>query len=453
VCGIYGAIKFTEEGAQKIRGIKPLLEETSKLRGRDGHGSYEWEWGYLGVSRAQPLPEAETTLLPMKYDNLTMVFNGTLSNDGELIREWNLLDDKVDTWTAIQMWGKFGWKCCEKFVGGFAFGVYDEFKDVFVVAKNFKTLWYINTKDYFVFASEKEFLLVDGSVRDEFEEAYPRRFPQNTVAGFNREGKLFSDRIKRKFWSHTPDLDLNKAVIVISGGIDSSTSAYIAKKLHSKEVFLLNFDYGQRSSEREWEAVQCIAESLESKYVQIDLRRLGEWGSSPLTDKSIELPLGMQSVESTWCWTPARNMLMIAYAAAYAEAKGIKWIYYGNNLEEEATGYSDNDLEFVYLYNQLLDYGTLKGVKIKRALGRVMKPEILHIGNYLGVPYRSTWSCDEGFEIPCGICGCCTTRRYAFLRAGFNDEQKYLHPLRDQYPWIGSKSYDVKKLLELVKEE
>ncbi|MFH1290086.1 MAG: 7-cyano-7-deazaguanine synthase, partial [Nanoarchaeota archaeon] len=121
---------------------------------------------------------------------------------------------------------------------------------------------------------------------------------------------------------------------MVSGGIDSVTSAYIAKKLHRKEVTLLNFDYGQRAAIKEREAVQKVGQHLGCSVVQFDLTILGSWGKSPLTDKTIELPLGMKSVESTLCWTPGRNMLMISFAAAYAESQGIKWLYYGNNMEE-----------------------------------------------------------------------------------------------------------------------
>ena len=450
MCGIYGAAAFSHRGKIFINKYKPRLEQTSRLRGRDGHGRYEWGWGYIGVSRAQPLPEADDIPLPLQEHNLVMVYNGTLSNDRDLIEKYNLPFKEVDTYTAINLWAILGWKCCEEFVGGFAFGVYNKKSDLLTIAKNFKTLWFVKTKDYFLFASEKEFLIFQDSDHI-FTENYPRRFPQNYKVTFNHSGIAKTKKIKRKFWSSTPDLDPNKSVVVISGGIDSTTSAYIGKKIYGHDLTLIHFDYGQLSNNKEKEAVENISKDLKVPAEFVDLTNLGKWGSSPLTDSSINLPLGMLSVESTLCWTPARNMLMIAYAAAFAEAKGIKWIYYGNNMEEEATGYSDNDLEFIYLYNELLDYGTLKGVKIKRVLGRVMKPEILHIGTYLQVPYDKTWSCDQGFSRPCGVCGCCTTRRYAFKRAGLTDSQTYLDQKLDPYPWTNPKQYKIQKLLGLVK--
>ena len=121
-----------------------------------------------------------------------------------------------------------------------------------------------------------------------------------------------------------------------------------------------------------------------------------------------------------------------------------------NSVLTHNSGYSDNDLDFLYLYNQLLEYGTLTGVKIKRMLARLMKPEILQVGNYLGVPYKFTWSCDRGEKSPCGGCGCCTTRRHAFKVAGLKDEQEYLNSLTDNYVSVEPRKYDIKKLLSLL---
>lgn len=451
MCGIYGAMGFNLVGREYVSSRKSSLEESSTRRGRDGHGVYEFAGGYLGTSRAQPLPEGEDIQLPLQYGHTVMVFNGTLSNDDELADEMGIPRRDVDTEIAIRLWDEQGSSCCDKFIGGFAFGVFNQDTGTLAVSKNFKTLWYILTDDFFIFASERDFL-IDGDI-DIFDKAQPQVFPMNTTLQINKDGGREITKISRQFWSSTPDLDSSKALIVISGGIDSSTSAYIAKKIHKKDVVLINFDYGQRASVQEKEAVEYIAEDLGCDVEFVDLKALGRWGSSPLTDRNIELPLGRRSVESTLAWTPGRNMLMLAYAASYAEAKGIQWLYYGNNLEEEASGYSDNDLEFLHYYNILLRYGTLKGVQIKRSLARVMKAEILQIGTYLQVPFHRTYSCDEGFEKPCGICGCCTTRRYAFKRAGLRDGQEYLKDLVDVYPWQGSKEYNLDRLLTLVMED
>ncbi|MFH1290085.1 MAG: hypothetical protein ABIH92_01625 [Nanoarchaeota archaeon] len=154
MCGIYGAIGFSPSGTEKINLRKSLLRMSSQSRGRDGHGVYDWELGFIGVSRAQPLPEGDVVPLPLIYDNLVMVFNGTLSNDQELTQKYDFPKSVVDTWTAVRLWEKQGWRACEEFVGGFVFGVFDKSSQILTVAKNFKTLWYIRSLDYFMFASE-----------------------------------------------------------------------------------------------------------------------------------------------------------------------------------------------------------------------------------------------------------------------------------------------------------
>ena len=463
MCGIYGAVAFNYQGRFAIDTLLPRLQEGARLRGRDGDGLFDWAWGYLGVSRAQPLPEGEEIPIPLKHGNLVMAFNGTISNDQELCEQYGLPKDDVDTWTAIRLWEKLGWQACNEFVGGFVFVVFDKTTGDLTLAKNFKTSWYVSTNDYFAFSSEPEPLYQ--SNLPSVHPCQPHRLPINRAViikqswtthrsfkdlAISRENRIEEHDIERKVWGSTPELNPNKAVIVTSGGIDSITSAYVAARHHGKEVTLVNFDYGQRARHREWDAVKKAAVNLECKRIQIDLLQLGDWGSSPLTDTGIELPLGRRSVESTLCWTPGRNMLMVAYAAAYAESIGAKFLYYGNNMEEEATGYSDNDLEFIHVFNELLQYGTLRGVVIHRALGRLMKKEILQVGDYLGVDYYTTWSCDEGGELPCGICGCCTTRRYAFIRSGLTDTQEYEHGITDKYPWEGAVPSDMKKLLALI---
>ena len=450
MCGIFASIAFNEEGIKCIKQMKRRLVAGAQKRGRDGDGIYEFPNGYIGASRAQPLPEDSNIDIPLRYKFLTMAFNGTISNDKELNEQWNLnVPNEIDTHTIIQLWAGIGGQAtCNELVGGYAIIVYDEHLGTLTIAKNFKTLWYSHYQgSCFLLSSEKEPL----TIRDNtFSTGYPQRFPTNTMITILPDGSINEEKTTRKYWSYTPDLDNNKAIAVVSGGIDSITAAYIGKYIFKHDVTMMHFNYGQLSAIKEEEAVSCAAYNLNVPYERVDLTRLGEWGSSPLTDPSIPLPLGKQSAESTLCWTPGRNMLMLAYAAAYAEAKGAKWLYFGNNLEEEATGYSDNDLDFVHLYNQLLEYGTLKGVQIRRVLARLMKPEIIRVGNELSIDYSLTWSCDLGGDIGCGVCGCCTTRRHAFMVAGLPDEQTYENPLQDNYVGIEPKHYVIKQLIDLL---
>jgi len=450
MCGIYGGVWYTAFGKQRFLSSLPVLRESSRLRGRDGWGEKWWDNGCIGAARAQPLTEGESVDVPVSVGGAHVVFNGIISNDDELANRYGIRRYDVDTVTLAHLWIKLGIKCFEEIVGGFAIAIWDEGSRKLVIAKNYKCLWYISTPDLFMFASEKKFF--EQISLDPFSDYYPRRFPLDTVLLLDVQTRSREIHpIPKNRWGYTPELDEGKALVVTSGGMDSITSAWVAKKLHNRDVKLLHFDYGQRSETREREAVYKCAERLQAPVEVIDLRQLGRFGSSPLTDTSIDLPLGMKSVESTLCWVPARNLLMIAYAAALAEAEGRKWIYYGNNLEEEATGYSDNDVDFIETYNDLLEYGTLRGVKICRALARIKKSEIVLLGNYLGVPFEYTWSCDLGGEKPCGRCGCCTTRRYAFRRAGISDPQEYEQSLVDVYPWDTPSVCSVGVLVDIVR--
>jgi len=487
MCGIVGVRIFHNSDKWKEK-IKSLVFST-EARGRDGFGMVLKTPSSLEIlkkrvrmseaaaevssflenirvgsmlivsSRAQPLPEESS----VSTDNIPpfvsrskewwVVHNGTISNDKELAKELGITVS-VDTQVIAEMLSKFSSvkKICEKLVGGFAVVAMAPVYGHFLVFKNYKTLWYVWNEDLFAVASEREQLLPFAKSRIYGVEMFPR----DMIFSVKENGKIIMQPFNREVFGSIPPLDDNKAVVVTSGGLDSSTAAFVAKKIHGKDIVLLNFDYGQRAAEREWEAVQAVAKKLGTEARRIDLKWLGALGKSPLTDRNIELPLGMRSVESTLCFVPARNFVMIAYAAAVAEAEGRKWIYYGNNLEEEGV-YPDNDREFIHTMNEALAYGTLRGgIKIRNCLSRLMKVEIVALGTHLGVPFESTWSCDtEGVKVgdkilPCGICGCCTTRWHAFRRAGIPDPEQYAQEPIDKYPWLKRKEttkIDVKELI------
>jgi len=473
MCGIVGIRVFRNSDRWKQK-IKNLVFST-EARGRDGFGMVLKTPTSLAVlkkrermskvasevsdfleniqarsmllvsSRAQPLPEESS----VDIDNIPpfvsrnkewwVVHNGTISNDRELAKELEITV-RVDTQVIAEMLTNTSVrKICEKLVGGFAVIAMAPSYGHFLVFKNYKTLWYVWNEDLFAVASEREQLLpfAKGGIYG------VEMFPRDTIFSVKENGRIIAQPFNKTVWGSLPELDENKAVVVTSGGLDSSTAAFVAKKIHGvKDVLLLNFDYGHRAADREWEAVQAVAEKLGAEARHIDLKWLGQLGRSPLTDRGIELPLGMRSVESTLCFVPARNLVMVVYAAAVAEAEGRKWIYYGNNLEEEGV-YPDNDREFLYAVNEALAYGTLRGgIRIRNCLARLMKVEIVALGTYLGVPFDRTWSCDtEGVKVgdktlPCGICGCCTTRWHAFRRAGIPDPEQYAQEPIDKYVWL-----------------
>jgi 7-cyano-7-deazaguanine synthase len=406
----------------------------------------------LASNRAQPTPEGDSSdpcnRQPFEYKGWLGVHNGTIGNDRELRTLFNIkpksqvdtetaLAVLVNTWydeevgrstKAVQSW-------TSQLVGGLAFVAYDPREQLLIVAKNFKPLCVGYRGNTVVWASERKTLSrLGGFSRIQWVPPYTG-FLGSCVHAL----EMFP--IETKSESVLPEGDPNKALVVTSGGIDSSTAAFVAAKLHGKEVCSVHFDYGQIAAKRERNAVRAVTEALqvqgcEASIYPVDMRWFGKLADTPLVSTKPELPLGIKSVETTQCWVPARNLIMLSLAAGLAESWGYGSIYSGLNLEESGA-YADNDIEFLKVFNLALKYGTLRHPELVMALERLMKPEIIRLGQHLSVPFDKTWSCDRGYEKPCGECGCCWMRQFAFKRAGVPDEQEYLNSPREQPPWVG----------------
>jgi len=135
---------------------------------------------------------------------------------------------------------------------------------------------------------------------------------------------------------------------------------------------------------------------------------------------------GIAGAEYAHEWVPARNLVMLSTAVAYAEAHNYGYIYLGTNLEE-ASVYPDNEEQFILDFNNLLYGAVQNGVKIeiKTPLGGLMKHEIVLFGLECNAPFHLTWSCYKGGEKHCGKCGPCFMRRTAFERNGLVDPVEY----------------------------
>lgn len=285
-----------------------------------------------------------------------------------------------------------------------------------------------------------------------------------------------------KILAHIPPLSVAKkrALIIASGGMDSSLAAAISRKLEGNEVVLLHMNYNQIAWDRECEATHKVASILDCKVEEVDASMVGQWNStSPLVKGGEPLPVGMRSAESTICWTAARNLLFLTMAAAYAESKGYAYIYSGAGLEE-AGAYCDNTLEFIKRFNDVSRFGTQTGVKVRLAIARFMKPDIVRLATHLAPEMmKYTWSCDtNGYRqsehpgldevpklfgnqkdarryVPCGICGCCYTRRLAHKKAGVEDQQGYAQDLVGSIPdWYATGNFRPSKatIEDLVNE-
>ena len=224
---------------------------------------------------------------------------------------------------------------------------------------------------------------------------------------------------------------MKKAVVLLSGGLDSSTCMAIAKD-EGYELYALSFDYGQRHS-RELESAKAIAEHFgakEHKILRIDLRQIG---GSALTDDSIDVPENRDEEhmadEIPVTYVPARNTILLSFALAYAEVIGADAIYIGANALDYS-GYPDCRPEYYRAFEEVARLGTKRGVEgkpieIKYPLINMTKAEIIRTGMRLGVPYELTWSCYKGGEKACGVCDSCKLRIKGFKEAGYKDPIEY----------------------------
>ncbi|MDJ0694409.1 7-cyano-7-deazaguanine synthase QueC [Mastigocoleus sp. MO_188.B34] len=222
-----------------------------------------------------------------------------------------------------------------------------------------------------------------------------------------------------------------KAVILLSGGLDSSTVLYQA---HSDgcECYAISFDYQQRHR-RELESARLVAQAagvLNHQVVNFDLR---QWGGSALTDNSLELPRDRDIMQMSQnipiTYVPARNTIFLSFALAYAETIDANRVYIGVNALDYS-GYPDCRPDYIQAMQEVFRLGTKQGregqpIKIVTPLINLKKTEIIQLGNKLGVPWELTWSCYAGEEISCGVCDSCLLRLEAFAELGLKDPIPY----------------------------
>ncbi len=222
---------------------------------------------------------------------------------------------------------------------------------------------------------------------------------------------------------------MKKAVVLLSGGLDSTTALYLAKK-EGFEVYAISFDYGQKH-DKELECAKIIAEEAGVADYIVVKTNMNTWGGSALTDSSIEVPEGnIDSKEIPVTYVPARNMIFLSFAASYAEVVGAQDIFIGVS-EVDYSGYVDCRQEFLDSMEKTINLGTVCGaeqgkkIKIRAPFINMTKAEEVKLGMELGVDYGKTWSCYNGGEEACGTCDSCKLRLAAFENAGHKDPIKY----------------------------
>lgn len=233
---------------------------------------------------------------------------------------------------------------------------------------------------------------------------------------------------------------IKNVIVLLSGGLDSSTLAYFVSKNNKpylkNRVFTLTFDYGQRHSKELKNALRISKEIGAVKHEVIKFN-LTKWGGSALTDKGIKIPqkrklfdnkkLTTNSIPITY--VPARNTIFLSFALSFAEAINASEIYIGVN-SVDYSGYVDCRKVFIEKFQELAKLATVIGVngeaiKIKTPLINLTKSQIVKLGERLKVNWVHTWSCYEGKTLACGLCDSCQLRLKGFAMAKVEDPLKY----------------------------
>ncbi len=214
-----------------------------------------------------------------------------------------------------------------------------------------------------------------------------------------------------------------KAVVLLSGGLDSATTFYYALS-KGYDIFCLSFDYGQRHK-KELNCARYLASLNNSKWQLV--RISFPWKGSSLLDKRIKLPQsGKKDIPNTY--VPSRNIIFLTYAVSYAEVIGADKVFIGVN-QIDYSGYPDCRSSFLSAFEAAVNKGTKRGINGKKIsilspLIRKNKKDIINMGSKLGVPFQHTWSCYKGERFLCGKCDSCLIREKGFTAAGIKDPLK-----------------------------
>ncbi len=218
-----------------------------------------------------------------------------------------------------------------------------------------------------------------------------------------------------------------KAICLISGGMDSCVTAAIAKR-ENDEIAFLHISYGQRTERRERQAFNDIADFYAvEKRLDVSIKYLAEIGGSSLTDKSIEVTeANLESEEIPTSYVPFRNANMLAIATSWAEVLRASSIYIGA-VSEDSSGYPDCRPEFYAAFEKTIETGTkpATNIKIKTPIIHLSKAEIVKKGIELNAPLHLSWSCYRSEDLACGACDSCALRLRGFERANIVDPIKY----------------------------
>ncbi|MBT5935685.1 7-cyano-7-deazaguanine synthase QueC [Sulfurimonas sp.] len=219
---------------------------------------------------------------------------------------------------------------------------------------------------------------------------------------------------------------IKKAVCVMSGGMDSTLSAYMMKQ-SGYEIIAVHFNYEQRTQAKELECFNLICEDLGvyEKYI-LDLDFFKHLGASALTDKSIDVPTGGAEEGVPITYVPFRNGIFLSMAAAIAEKESAQKISIGV-VEEDSSGYPDCREEYITSMQNAINLGTKDetNITITMPLVHLKKSQIVQKSLGLAVPLKLTWSCYKNEDKACGVCDSCRLRLNGFAQARTTDPIEY----------------------------
>lgn len=461
-----------------IAGIIPLIKgfnlhhaiSCNAQRGRDAWGVFAMTQGRTPVSvrnigpydgqdllldkgstailnlRAEPTTEYVqdkqiSDVQPYTVGHWTIVHNGTIANDKDLCRKYNLKPPtRIDSWVIaalLDMSDNFGWTI-RSLVGSYAIMAIDDRRpDTIFFAMNYRPLYF----------HKRDAVIALSSVPLAWDDALLTPYSYGSIDA--RYGiELFPGGLYRKVLEGNDEPTTAKALVVFSGGLDSTVAA-ATLQAEGYAVELLHFDYGARATGPERQAVELISAKLNVPLHVIDTDVFTKVikGSRLTNTKTETFADGEAGAEYAHEWVPARNLILTSIALGIAESRDFDVLALGANLEE-AGAYPDNEPEFLRQFGKLIPFavGDGKRIRIETPVGNLMKHEIVALGLKVNAPMELSWSCyDAQLEfkdrIPldpeltledalgqglvhyrhCGKCGPCFMRRTAFEINGRED--------------------------------
>jgi 7-cyano-7-deazaguanine synthase len=221
--------------------------------------------------------------------------------------------------------------------------------------------------------------------------------------------------------------DNDRAVILVSGGMDSATAVYEAMD-RGYEPYFFHTSYGQETETKERECAAALADEVDAAdLLQVETRHLAAIGASSLTEDGMDVAdADLDSEEVPTSYVPFRNANLLSMATSYAEATDCSAVFVGAH-SEDFSGYPDCRPEFFDAFQRVMNVGTKPDTEIELVAPFVewSKTDIAERGLELDVPYGITWSCYREEAPACGTCDACAFRLQAFQRAGIEDPIDY----------------------------